>query len=126
MILLRKKKEDGTYFDFDRILREGYNINEQPNVTAQKQMANGKRKKIITNYTDCVISVNLGLLDNETYQKYKDNLVDGEYQYFSFRDNKMKNANFLITIPEIAVEFAFNNTIGIGDIIITLEKSSDV
>ena len=29
MILLKKKKSDGTYFDFDNILRRGYNIDEQ-------------------------------------------------------------------------------------------------
>ena len=29
MILLKKKKSDGTYFDFDKILQSGYNIDEQ-------------------------------------------------------------------------------------------------
>ena len=46
MILLRKKKNDGTYFDFDKILRSGYEIDEQENVIAKKQMANGKRKRM--------------------------------------------------------------------------------
>ena len=44
MILLKKKKSDGTYFDFDKILRSGYNIDEQENEIATKKMANGKRK----------------------------------------------------------------------------------
>ena len=34
MILLRKKKNDGTYFDFDKILRSGYEIDEQENIIA--------------------------------------------------------------------------------------------
>jgi hypothetical protein len=126
MILLQKKKTDGTYFDFDKILRSGYNINEQPNVIAQKQMANGKRKKIVTTYTDCTITINLGLLDNKTYQEYKEYLIDGEYRYFSYNENDMRSANFLITVPEIATEYAYNSEIGINDMTITLEKSSDV
>ena len=48
MILLKKKKNDGTYFDFDKILQSGYNIDEQENEIATKKMANGKRKKIYT------------------------------------------------------------------------------
>ena len=127
MILLKKKKNDGTYFEFDKILRSGYEIEEQPNLIAKKQMVNGKRKKITTTYTDCIIKINLGLYDNETYQEYKENLVDGDYQYFSFESNSMKNANFIITNSSIKTEYAFDNSnIGINDLIITLEKSSDV
>ena len=126
MILLQKKKTDGTYFDFDKILRSGYNIDEQPNEIAKKQMANGKRKKIVTSYVDCVISVNLGLLDNKTYQEYKEHLTDGEYRYFSYEDNQMKNANFLITRPSITTEYAYDDDIGIDDMEFILEKSSDV
>lgn len=126
MILLRKKKTDGTYFDFDKILRNGYEIDEQENEIAKKQMANGKRKKIITTYVDCVIKINIGLWDNTTYQEYKEYLIDGEYQYWSYRDNTMKNANFIISLPSITTEYAYDNDIGIDDIEITLEKSSDV
>ena len=126
MILLKKKKSDGTYFDFDKILRSGYNIDEQENEIAKKQMANGKRKKIITTYVDCIIKINIGLWDNKTYQKYKEHLSDGEYQYWSYRENKMKNANFIITKPPISTEYAYDNDIGIDDMEITLEKSSDV
>lgn len=126
MILLRKKKTDGTYFDFDKILRNGYEIDEQENEIAKKQMANGKRKKIITTYVDCVIKINIGLWDNTTYQEYKEYLTDGEYQYWSYRDNAMKNANFIISLPSISTEYAYDNDIGINDIEITLEKSSDV
>lgn len=126
MILLRKKKTDGTYFDFDKILRNGYEIDEQENEIAKKQMANGKRKKIITTYVDCVIKINIGLWDNTTYQEYKEYLTDGEYQYWSYRDNAMKNANFIISLPSISTEYAYDNEIGIDDLTITLEKSSDV
>lgn len=125
MILLRRKKTDGTYFDFDKILRKGYEIDEQENEISKKQMANGKRKKIITTYVDCVIKINIGLWDNTTYQEYKEYLTDGEYQYWSYRDNKMKNANFIITLPSISTEYAYDNEIGIDDMEITLEKSSD-
>lgn len=126
MILLRKKKSDGTYFDFDKILRSGYEIDEQENEIATKQMANGKRKKILTSYVDCIININLGLWDNATYQEYKEYLIDGEFQYWSYRDNKMKNANFIITLPSISTEYAFDDDIGIDDLTIVLEKSSDV
>ena len=126
MILLKKKKSDGTYFDFDKILRNGYDIDEQENEIATKKMANGKRKKIYTSYVDCVIKINLGLLDNATYQEYKDYLVDGEFQYWSYKYNQMKNANFIITTPPITTEYAYDNDMGINDIEITLEKSSDV
>ena len=126
MILLRKKKNDGTYFDFDKILRSGYEIDEQENVIAKKQMANGKRKQIVTAYIDCTIKINLGLLDNATYQEYKEYLTDGEFQYWSYKYNQMKNANFIITKPSITTEYAYDNDIGINDMEITLEKSSDV
>ena len=126
MILLRKKKNDGTYFDFDKILRSGYEIDEQENEIAIKQMANGKRKKIITSYVDCIININIGLWDNKTYQEYKDYLTDGEFQYWSYKYNQMKNANFIITKPSITTEYAYDNDMGIDDIEITLEKSSDV
>lgn len=126
MILLRKKKSDDTYFDFDKILRSGYEIDEQENEIARKQMANGKRKKIITSYVDCIININVGLWNNKTYQEYKEYLTDGEFQYWSYRENKMKNANFIITKPSISTEYAYDNDIGIDDMTIKLEKSSDV
>ena len=126
MILLKKKKIDGTYFDFDKILRNGYEIDEQENIIAKKQMANGKRKQIVTSYIDCVIKINLGLLDNATYQEYKDYLVDGEFQYWSYKYNQMKNANFIVTKPSITSEYAYDIDIGIDDIEFSLVKSCDV
>ena len=126
MVLLRKKKTDGTYFDFDKILIKGYEIDEQENEIATKKMANGKRKKIVTAYVDCEININIGLLDNATYQEYKAYLTDGEFQYWSYKYNQMKNANFIITLPPISTEYAYDNDIGIDDMEIILEKSSDV
>lgn len=119
------KKNGEEYFEFDKILRNGYKINEQPNVIAQKQMANGKRKKLITTYTDCVISVDLGLLDMKTYLEYKPYLTDGQYKYYS-DDGTMKEAMFLVTRPEVELEYDFGNDKGIEDMTIKLEKSDDI
>ena len=113
-------------FEFDKILRNGYNIDEQEHEIAKKQMANGKRKKILSSYVDCIIKINLGLLDNKTYQEYKEQLEDGEYEYFSYRYNQYKKANFILTKPSINTEYAYDDDIGIDDMEITLEKSSDV
>ena len=126
MILLRKKKDNNTYFDFDMILRDGYEIDEQQDVISTKKLANGKRKKIVSSYIDCVIKIKIGLWDNDTYQKYKEYLSDGEFQYWSYKYNTMKNANFIVTLPSISTEYAIDNSIGIEDLEIILEKSSDV
>lgn len=126
MILLRKKKDNNTYFDFDMILRDGYEIDEQQDVISTKKLANGKRKKIVSSYIDCIIKIKIGLWDNDTYQEYKEYLSDGEFQYWSYKYNTMKNANFIVTLPSISTEYAIDNSIGIEDLEIILEKSSDV
>ena len=113
-------------FEFDKILRSGYNIDEQEYEIARKQMANGKRKRILSSYDDCIIKINLGLLDNKTYQEYKEQLNDGEFHYWSYKYNQYKKANFILTKPSITTEYAYDDEIGIDDIEITLEKSSDV
>ena len=113
-------------FEFDKILRSGYNIDEQEYEIAKKQMANGKRKRILSSYDDCIIKINLGLLDNKTYQEYKNQLDDGEFHYWSYKYNQYKKANFILTKPSITTEYAYDDDIGIDDIEITLEKSSDV
>ena len=113
-------------FEFDKILRSGYNIDEQEYEIAKKQMANGKRKKILSSYVDCIIKIDLGLLDNKTYQEYKEQLEDGEYEYWSYKYNQYKKANFILTKPSITTEYAYDDEIGIDDMEITLEKSSDV
>ena len=113
-------------FEFDKILRSGYEIDEQENEIFKKKMANGHRKKIVSSYIDCIIKINLGLLDNKTYQEYKDQLDDGEFQYWSYKYNQYKKANFILTKPSITTEYAYDDDIGIDDLTITLEKSSDV
>lgn len=113
-------------FEFDKILRSGYNIDEQEYEIAKKQMANGKRKRILSSYDDCIIKINLGLLDNKTYQEYKEQLDDGEFHYWSYKYNQYKKANFILTKPSITTEYAYDDDIGINDMEITLEKSSDI
>nr|DAK16813.1 MAG TPA: hypothetical protein [Caudoviricetes sp.] len=125
MILLRKKKEDGTYFDFKKILQNGYIIKEQPNEISKKQFANGNRKKIITNYNDVVINIDLACFDGDTLSEYIKELTDGEYQYYSLNDKIMKNANFIITIPELQIKNS-SSYVFVGEFTALLEKSSDV
>jgi hypothetical protein len=125
MIPLRKKKQDNSYFDYEMILERGYKIKEQPNLIAKKQFVNGKRKKILTSYTDVVIKINLSCFDGDTLAEYLENLTDGEYQYYSLNDKIMKNANFIVTLPELQIDNSANEVF-VGDFTATLEKSSDV
>lgn len=125
MILLKKKNNDDTYFEFETILASGYKINEQPNLINKKQFVNGRRKKIITAYTDVVINIDLGCFDGDTLADYLENLTDGEYQYYSLNDKVMKNANFIVTIPQLQVDNSANEVF-VGDFTAVLEKSSDV
>lgn len=124
MILL-KKKENNTYFDFDRILVNGYKINEQPNLINKKQFVNGRRKKIITNYTDVVIEINLGCFDGNTLYTYLQKLQDGEFMYYSLKDKQYKSANFIVTLPEQTINNSASEVI-VGDFTAVLEKSGDV
>lgn len=125
MMLLRKKRQNDTYFDYEKILINGYKINEQPNLINKKQMANGKRKKVVTEYTDVSIKINLGCFDGDTLAEYLQELTDGEYQYYSLNDKIMKNANFIVTLPEQTIENSADEII-VGDFTALLEKSSDV
>ena len=126
MYLLKKINNNNSY-TFNKILSSGYEIDEQPNTISKVQFVNGKRKKIYTNYEDCIIKINLGGIDSSDIQDYLTNLTDGEYQYYSLEHNEYRNANFLVTKPSITVDKAFNaNNIYLEDVLITLEKSSDV
>lgn len=124
MILL-KKKENNTYFEFDKILVNGYKINEQPNLINKKQFVNGRRKKIITNYIDVVIEINLGCFDGNTLYTYLQKLQDGEYMYYSLKDKQYKSANFIVTLPEQTINNSASEVI-VGDFTAVLEKSGDV
>lgn len=114
-------------FEFTKILESGYTISEGANEINRVQFANGKRKKIITNYIDCIITINLGGLDGSDLSSYLSNLTDGAYTYYSFKDGQYKTANFIVDKPELIVNKAFSVTdYEIDDLLITLEKSSDV
>lgn len=125
MILLKKKNNDGTYFEFKKILASGYRINEQPNEINKVQMVNGKRKKILTAYTDVVIEIDLGCFDGDTLAEYISNLTDGEYQYYSLNDKTYKNVNFIVTIPQQIISNCADS-VYVEDFTAILEKSSDV
>ena len=51
---------DGFANEFETILQSGYKIKEQQDVIAKKKFINGKRKKIVTTYSDVVITIDLG------------------------------------------------------------------
>ena len=124
---LLKKINTNDDFTFSKILKNGYEIEEQPNTISKVQFVNGNRKRIYTNYEDCIIKINLGGIDATDLQDYLSNLIDGEYQYWSFEHNQYKNANFLVTKPSITASNVYSTTnFDLEDISITLEKSSDV
>lgn len=124
---LLKKINGNSNFTFEKILVSGYEIDEQPNTISKVQFVNGNRKKVYTPYEDCIIKVNLGGIDATDFQNYLSNLTDGTYQYWSFKHNEYRNANFLVTMPSIVANNVYATTnFNLDDISITLEKSSDV
>lgn len=124
---LLKKINDNDEFTFNKILLSGYEIEEQPNTISKVQFVNGNRKRIYTDYEDCIIKINLGGIDASDFEDYLANLTDGEYQYFSLEHNEYRNANFLVTKPSLTINMALDtNNMYLEDISITLEKSSDV
>ena len=125
MIVLKKKNSNNTYFDFDKILINGNKIKEQPNLINKKQFVNGRRKKVITNYTDVVIEINLGCFDGDTLYNYLQKLQDGEYMYYSLKDKEYKSAEFIVTLPEQVINNSATEVI-INDFTAVLEKSGDV
>lgn len=114
-------------FEFSKILESGYTIVEGNNEISKTQFANGKRKKILTNYEDCVITLNLGGLDDSDLTDYLDNLTDGTYTYLSLKDMQYKTANFLVDKPELIVnKMLSTSNFEIDDLTVILEKSSDI
>jgi len=114
-------------FEFSKILESGYDIIEGNNEISKTQFANGKRKKILTNYEDCVITLNLGGLDDTDLSDYLDKLTDGTFTYFSLKDMTYKTANFLVDKPELVVNKMISlNNYELDDLTVILEKSSDV
>lgn len=122
MYLIKKNN-----FEFNKILENGYVIKEGNNTISTQQLANGKRKKILTNYIDCIITINLGGLDNTDFEDYYNELTDGTYEYYSLNDNQYKTANFIVEKPEIAInKMISTSNYSIDDFTVTLEKSSDI
>lgn len=126
MILLSKKNSNNSYYDFDKILREGYRIKEDKDRIIQK-FVNGNRKEILSNYDDCKISIDLGTLDLETTIEYLNKLESGTYKYYSIKDNQFKESNFLIEEkPEITIESSIGNDATINDFTVVLLRAGDV
>ena len=125
MILLSKKNSDGTYFDFDKILVDGYRIKEDKDRITQK-FVNGNRKQILSNYLDCIITINFGTFDAATTREYLQKLGSGTYKYYSLNDMTYKEAKFLVNeIPELTVETFISGNATIGDFEITLLRAGD-
>ena len=84
-------------------------------------------KEILTNYQDCVITIDLGGLDNNDLSTYLTNLTDGAFTYYSFKDNQYKTANFLVEKPNLTVNKMYSTTnYEMEDLTVILEKSSDI
>lgn len=114
-------------FEFSKILESGYSIVEGNNEISKTQFANGKRKKILTSYEDCVITLNLGGIDDTDLIDYLDKLTDGTFTYFSIKDMQYKTANFLVEKPELVINKMISlNNYELDDLTVILEKSSDI
>ena len=126
MILLKRKLADGTYFEFDKILYSGYHIKEDKDRITQK-FVNGNRKQIVSDYVDVQITIDLAPFDLETTYKYLQNLISGEYMYYSLEGKQYKSVNMIIEEkPELTIESAVDNQIYTSDFSVTLLKASDV
>ena len=123
--MLLKKIKNYDEFEFTKILQNGYKIDEKEDIIYKTKFVNGRRKKIITDYKDCIIELNIGCWDLETLQTYLQELTDGAYEYYSIIDNEYKKANFIVTIPAQIIENAIDNGYIVSDISIILEKSSE-
>lgn len=127
MVLLRKKiNNTNRYFDFEKIVESGYELKEDNDRITQK-FVNGNRKQFVSSYTDVIITINLAPFDLETLISYLEQLTNGEYQYFSYKDNTYKNAIFIIDeIPPIITNRILDNDCIIDDFSVKLLKAGDV
>lgn len=126
MILLKRKLADGTYFEFDKILYNGYHIKEDRDRITQK-FVNGNRKQIVSGHVDVQIIIDLAPFDLETTYEYLQNLISGEYMYYSLEDKQYKSVNMIIEEkPELTIESAVDSQIYTSDFSVTLLKASDV
>ena len=120
MYLLKKDS-----YEFNKILRSGYKIDEQEAVTEIVQYSNGKRKKIKSGFEDCIITLTFGGLDGNTTKEYIEKLVDGQYEYWSVKNKAYKTANFLVTMPGQSMISALDEQY-FDDFEVTLQKASEV
>jgi hypothetical protein len=104
-----------------------YTIDEQPNLVAKKQFVNGKRKKIVTSYTDIVIEFSLKGLNGSEAKTYLDNLIDEDvYQFWSVRNNTYEYARFIVNIDELPLQSCLSDDSSLVDeFTIKLEKCDD-
>ena len=125
MILLMKKLNNNEYFEFDKILANGYDIKEDNDRITQK-FANGHRKQFISDYTDCIITITLGTDDLNTTSEYMTKLTSGTYKYYSLNDKQYKEAQFIIEEkPQLIVEKSINSEVNVEDFQIVLLKAGD-
>lgn len=125
MILLSKKNNDNTYYNFDKILRSGYHIKEDKDKIIQK-FVNGRRKEILSSYTDCTITIDFGTFDLATTREYLSKLTTGTYKYYSLEDGTYKETRFILEEkPEMTFETAIDNNATIEDFSVTLLRAGD-
>lgn len=125
MILLSKKGNNNTYYDFTKILKSGYNIKEDYDRIIQK-FANGHRKSINSSYTDVIIKINFDTFDLNTTSEYLSYLTNGTYKYYSIKDKQYKEASFIIQgLPENIVKSSAKENMLIDKFSITLLKAGD-
>lgn len=120
-----KKLNNNEYFEFDKILANGYDIKEDNDRITQK-FANGHRKQFISDYTDCIITITLGTDDLNTTSEYMTKLTSGTYKYYSLNDKQYKEAQFIIEEkPQLIVEKSINSEVNVEDFQIVLLKAGD-
>ena len=125
MILLSKKQQNNTYFDFKKILKSGYTVKEDKDRITQK-FVNGNRKQIVTEYEDVIITITLDTFDIDTTKTYLDQLTEGTYKYYSIKDKTYKEADFIIEEkPTLDISTATSNGILVDSYEITLLRAGD-
>lgn len=122
MYLLKNISKNHTFNNITQYL-----INEQPNIIADKQFVNGKRKKIVTDYTDVIIEINLKGLSGSIAKTYLDNLVDGDiYEYWSIDNNSYGYAYFIVILPALPLSYCLDESHSlVNEFTIILKKSND-
>lgn len=114
-----------TWYEFEKILRSGYNINEDNDRITQK-FANGHRKQFVSDYKDCIITLNLDTIDIDTTKEYLRQLKSGPYKYYSLENKEYKTAQFIIEKrPELQVNNSIGDNTEIDEYQVTLLRAGD-